>query len=148
MSGVAYSDADRLKQEDQALDLRLRGYSYARISDEIGVAPQTALRRVDNALQRYRGWKADGVRELETGRLERIISHADAILCSPTARPVDKLSAMNVMIKASERMSRLHGADAPVRVEATVSEVTQADLELAEMIRETRARAADPVVGA
>jgi hypothetical protein len=43
-------------------------------------------------------------------------------------------------LKVSERRARLLGIDAAEKLEAVVTEVTQADLELAELLREAKAR--------
>lgn len=49
---------------------------------------------------------------------------------------------VEVLVKVEERRAKLLGVDAPERVEATVSEVTQEDLALAESVREAQAAAA------
>lgn len=53
-----------------------------------------------------------------------------------------RLAAVDRVLKVQERASRLLGLDAPDRVEATVTQVTQADLELQELLREARAASA------
>jgi hypothetical protein len=54
---------------------------------------------------------------------------------------VDRLTRLEEQRrKVSESIRRLLGADMPVRVDATVTETTQQDLELQEMIRDAKAR--------
>lgn len=50
-----------------------------------------------------------------------------------------KLQALDQLRKINAEWRKLHGADQPVRLEATVHEVTQQDLELQEMLREAKA---------
>lgn len=45
--------------------------------------------------------------------------------------------------RVSESLRKLHGLDAPTRIETTVTEVTQQDIELQEMVSELRARNAN-----
>jgi hypothetical protein len=54
----------------------------------------------------------------------------------------DPVRVVPVLAKVSERRCHLTGANAPERVEATVTEITQQDLALAELVREAQAAAA------
>jgi hypothetical protein len=51
-----------------------------------------------------------------------------------------KLRAVDRALRARESFRRLFGLDQPTKVDATVHEVTQQDLELQEMLREAKAR--------
>ncbi|MFE3031566.1 hypothetical protein ACFXKY_07945 [Streptomyces canus] len=50
-----------------------------------------------------------------------------------------KLAAIDRLLRVRESYRRLFGIDQPVKVDATVHEVTQQDLELQEMLREAKA---------
>jgi hypothetical protein len=52
------------------------------------------------------------------------------------------LAAIDRWFKLQDRRAKYLGLDAPVQVDATVTETTQADLEIADMIREAQAKAA------
>lgn len=52
----------------------------------------------------------------------------------PILRTIDRI------VKISESLRRLDGLDQPIKVDATVTEATQQDLELQEMVNEFRAR--------
>jgi hypothetical protein len=56
----------------------------------------------------------------------------------PDIDPVMKV--IDRILRVSERRSKLLGLDKPVRVEATIHQVDSADMELAQMIREGRAK--------
>ena len=142
MTYVDYSNADKTRQETRALELRLLGKTYEFIGEELGVAPQTAWRRVQAALVRYAAPKAEEVRAQETARHQMVIDAAIAIASQPDTQPKDRLAALKVIQSGAEAIARLHGANAPVKIDARVQEVTQADLELEAMIREARASAA------
>lgn len=53
-----------------------------------------------------------------------------------------KLSAIREMRMLRESFRKLYGLDRPIKVDATVHEVTQQDLELQEMLREAKSRVA------
>jgi hypothetical protein len=52
----------------------------------------------------------------------------------PILRTIDRI------VKISESLRRLDGLDQPIKVDATVTEATQQDIELQEMVNEFRAR--------
>jgi len=56
----------------------------------------------------------------------------------PDIDPVMKI--IDRILKVSERRAKLLGLDKPVRVEATIHQVDSTDMELAQMIREGRAK--------
>src|SRR5689334_18681227 len=66
---------------------------------------------------------ADEVRKMELDRLDRWLAKLDAQI------QADRSVARNVevAVKVAERRAKLLGVDAPERIEATVTEVTQED---------------------
>lgn len=48
--------------------------------------------------------------------------------------------AVDALLRVSERRAKLNGLDAPIKVEATVTEVSQADIALQEMVAEAKAK--------
>lgn len=63
-----------------------------------------------------------------------------AIAENPDVSPRTQVEALSALKGWSERRGKVAGSDAPTQIEATVTETTQADAELAEMIREVQAR--------
>lgn len=51
-----------------------------------------------------------------------------------------KLAAIDRLLRIRESYRKLYGADSPVKVDATVHEVTQQDVELQEMLRDAKAK--------
>lgn len=51
-----------------------------------------------------------------------------------------RLQALDQLRKINVELRKLHGSDAAVKVDATVTEVTQEDIELAELVREAQAK--------
>ena len=61
----------------------------------------------------------------------------------PVLAAIDRLAKIeDARLKNNESLRRLFGLDAPAKVDATVHEVTQQDLELQEMVRDAKARVA------
>lgn len=54
----------------------------------------------------------------------------------------NRLAAVDRVIKLQDRAAKMLGTDAPEKVEASVTQVTQEDIALAELVREARAQAA------
>lgn len=51
-----------------------------------------------------------------------------------------RLQALEQLRKINVELRKLHGSDAAVKIDATVTEVTQEDIELAELVREAQAK--------
>jgi hypothetical protein len=102
------------QQMIQALELRAAGASYLQIGKALSVSKSRAWRIVGKALDQlveHCRETSERVRRMELIRLDRYRLALDARRSDP--RVVDSL------IRISERTAKLHGLDAPVRVEAS-----------------------------
>lgn len=142
----------------QAADLRAQGWTYQRIADELGYSNKSAaLGAVRKALAAIGKERAEKLYELERERLETVyeevlailerdhvmVSHGRIIKDDDGTPLLDygiKLQAVDRLLRTRESFRKLTGLDAAVKVDATVHEVTQQDLELQEMVREAKAR--------
>lgn len=125
---------------------------------------EEAARRVD---PRIDAWRAIVVERLEASherldRMEqaarkvlerhhitvnngRIIEHDGEPLLDdgPVLAAIDRLGRIeDARLRNNESLRRLFGLDAPAKVDATITETTQQDLELQEMLRDAKARVA------
>jgi hypothetical protein len=97
-----------------ALELRASGASFRQIGEALGVSKPRAFRIVRKALDElveHCTDTAERVRQLELHRLDRYRLALDSRKSDP--RTVDTL------IRISERVAKLHGLDAPQRIEAS-----------------------------
>jgi hypothetical protein len=107
----------RVKSHQQlimALELRASGASYLQIGKALSVSKSRAWRIVSKALDdlvQHCQDTAERVRTLELYRLDRIRLSLDPKKGDP--RVADTL------IRISERVAKLHGLDAPQRIEAS-----------------------------
>lgn len=133
------------RQTRVALKMRREGHGFFDIAQEL---TKFSERHVSMKLVRLRirdHWKqvereaCEEHLQWELDRLDDLLRRAYAIL-KDEDDPDVRLKAMDRMLKIGERRSKLLGLDAPQRVDATVTETTQADLELDEMVREAKAR--------
>lgn len=126
------------EQQIRCYELRLTGMALAKIAQETGLSEGTVFNRLKAEVDRRVVPLADEVRKVELDRLNiglvKILAEIDA--GRSIARNVE------VLVKVSERISKLTGADAPQVVEATVHQVDSTDLALAELVREAQAAAA------
>lgn len=129
------------EQEIRCYELRLAGKSLDAIAKETKLSKGTVHNRIQAHIEQRVQPLADELRAVMVDRLDVCIArlHAqiqDDELGSRLARNIE------VLVKVEERRAKLLGVDAPERVEATVTEVTQEDLELQELLREARAASA------
>lgn len=123
---------------------------------------QEAARRID---PRVDAWRAIVVERLEAAqaRFDRLEAAALIVLerhhitvnngqiirvegeplldDAPVLAAIDRLGRIeDARLKNNESLRRLFGLDAPAKVDATVTEVSQEDIELAELVREAQAK--------
>lgn len=118
----------------QAWMLRITGMSYRDIGQHFGVTAQT----VSNWLRAYRAQMIRTEIAQKRDEVEADLGHLRAAI-EPGVLAGDEKS-IRVALTINESVRRFWGLDAPTKVEATVYNVTQDDLALAELIREAQAR--------
>jgi hypothetical protein len=107
------------------------------------------LERLDAELERLDDLEVSARKVLTNRHI--MVNNGRVILHPDTEQPMEDdgpvLQAIDRLIKIEdarrrngERRAKLTGIEAAVKVDATVHEVTQQDIELAELIRETQAR--------
>ncbi|ARX81535.1 hypothetical protein SMD44_00933 [Streptomyces alboflavus] len=125
----------------------IREEAARRVDPKVDEYRAIELARLEAALERLKGLE-DAAREVLarehiTVNNGRIIVHDGAPLPddSPVLAAIDRLIKVeDARQRNSESRRRLLGLDMPVKVDAQVTETTQQDLELQEMIRDARAR--------
>jgi AcrR family transcriptional regulator len=158
-----YTNANFAEEQRLCYQLRLRGLSIRQIADETGMSPSTVHRRIECEIRETVQPLAEQVRALELDRLDQLqqvalaVMNADHPLVSdgrvvrtelPDGTKValqdhgPVLAAMDRFLKIQDRRAKLLGLDAAVKVDATVVETTQLDIEAAEMVAEAKAKAA------
>ncbi|MFI5687889.1 hypothetical protein [Streptomyces sp. NPDC051636] len=145
------------QRDAYAAQLRAQRWTYQQIADELGIDKSNAIMAVRRAIRDACAGPGKELVDLEVTRLEAMydevldILNADHVLVShgkviydQAGNPLPdydiKLRAIDRALRARESFRKLLGLDAAVKVDATVHEVTQQDLELQEMLREAKAR--------
>ena len=111
------SASDRLQQQRQAVDLRKAGHDYATIGQALGVSEATASRRVSAALRADVSAQVQTLRELESARLDAVLSRLTTILDDEQTRPTDKIQALRTMVSTVSERRALMGLAPPTKVE-------------------------------
>lgn len=122
------ADPDRLTpKQEEALDWRLKGYSFAEIGQEMGIHSTRAFDLVHRALSKRREVeieKVEHLRELELARLDKLLKVAE----SRAAQGDEKWA--NVYLRISERRSKLLGLEEiKLSVDQRYTEILQIQLE-------------------
>jgi hypothetical protein len=146
------------ERDAHAAQLRAEGWTFQQIADEIGFPDKSqAHKAVRRALNDVIKGPAEKLLAQEAARLDTLYEEALAVLerdhvkvshghvvkdeyDTPLLDDGPKLAAIDRLVKIRESYRRLFGLDQPVKVDARVTEVTQQDLELQEMLREAKTR--------
>lgn len=130
------SAAVKAQQAAQAFQLKIDGYSDRQIADELGVSTATANRRVHEHADSIVVPLAEQWRKLEVERLQMVINRLSVKVDCPDP----DLPTLDRYLKAVDLLAKYTGAQQPVRTEVTLTVQDQEDVELAELIRDQRAR--------
>ncbi len=150
--------ADRLALGEKVLAKRNEGWTMPMICTELGISASTAERvlklvlavRVPPTVDEFRRQQNDRLDQTQRTITENM-EYADWLGREGVReeKPALVREAINLrtqqaalQLRLDERRARLNGLDAPVKVEATVTQVDAAETELAAMVRETKARMA------
>jgi hypothetical protein len=153
------SDARRSAERSQAYDLRLRGRTIRQVADDMGISPTKVHKLLTEEIRAREDPLIEKVRQFELDRLDGYQQACMYVLDNPGTVVVvpgpggelvqhvivdDRkiLGAIDRLVKISESRRKLLGIDAPVKTHVEVTETTQQDLEIQELIREAQARAA------
>jgi hypothetical protein len=107
MKSTGKSEARALK----ALDLRLAGASYRQIGVTLKVSHVQAYRDVTGMLHQYASEPAEKVREVELGRLDRLL------LAHWEKATKGDGEATRLVLSIMDRRAKLLGLDAPQRID-------------------------------
>lgn len=149
---------DRRAMGEQILEARNRGRTMYEITRQLGISEATGYRYLDQALDarilpkvdEFRKQQNDSIDQTERMNEEQIelaehIARKGALTENPNLilkAAAMRAEALRLRVKISERRAKLNGLDAPVVVQATVQHLGEMDAELAEIVREAEARAA------
>lgn len=125
------SDRERLAIGLVVLQRHLKGKSLRAIGEELNIPYATCQRYKERALSSIQLPTVDAARKEELNRLDAIIAAV-----WPAVESGDE-KAISSYMKVSERRAKLLGLDKPIQVESTVTEISETERELQQMIRQT-----------
>jgi len=133
--GDAPPTSDKEERDRRIWQLDLSGYSSREIGLKVGLS-KTVVCEILNRLRATESpaWSTEEIRAVEHARLLRLLRALE-----PGVEAHDVPSIKEVR-QISESIRVLYGANGPVEV--NVTETTQADLAMRDMLNEARARAA------
>lgn len=124
------------EQQTKAYRMAVEGRSVRFIADALGVSVGCAHARLKAAIESIPQAERATQRAITLARYERMVE----LLTEQLNRGRDPVELTPELRAIEKDRRRLLGLDEAVKVDATVHEVTQADLELAQIIREAQAR--------
>lgn len=134
------NSAEQAAQAATCFDLKLKGKNLREIGAELGISYETVRRRLDFYIEEFVSPKVEVYRTVQDGQLDALETHLWAQLDDPTLGLDDRLRVVSSMLKLMERRAKLHGADAPVKVEGTVVHETEQDVEIRALLQQAQAQ--------
>lgn len=154
-----HSERDKLAQGEAILKDRSYGMSQVELMDKYGLSRNTIKSRIDKAIAARIATTVDHYREQQNTVLDDLVTRQgyalemaqrmlNLALAQRDLAGIERAlgvqgQASERLLKLLERRAKLNGLDRPVQVDLTVTETTQQDQELAAMIREAKAKAAN-----
>jgi hypothetical protein len=136
--GRRINKAEIAEQQARCYELCLAGHNYRVIAETVGVSLAKVSKLINEHLALRVQPLADELRAVTVDRLDRYLVKLD----SQIQAGVSVARNVEVAVKVEERRAKLLGIDAPQVVEATVHQVDQTDMAIAELVREAQAAAA------
>ena len=148
---------ETIERDAEAARLYGRGLSYREVGEQLGISKRAAISAVKRAAREILRGPANEVLALHISRLEwaygkaveiaeaehLVVSHGK-VICDAEGNPLRDhapiLAALREARATLESFRALTGINQPVKIDATVTEVTQQDVELQEMLHEAKAK--------
>jgi hypothetical protein len=116
--------AKAVERQRQAIQLRIAGATFAQIGAELGITPQGAEKAVIAGLREHTREAAENCLPLELERLDRL----QLAWWGPAVN--GDVQAANIVLKISERRSKLLGLDAPTKTDARIAALSYHEVNL------------------
>lgn len=126
-------------EQARAFRLKLDGLSVREIANHMGMARSTVQDRLDAAYDELVHPLAEEVRQLELARLDRWQKRLEDRLEDGEAPE----RIIPIGLKVLDRRAKYLGLDAPLRVDANVTETTQEDLAIQDLLSAAHAANAE-----
>jgi hypothetical protein len=128
------NETQRQDRKNQAYNMRLSGLTYREIGTRLGVSHVTARKWVTEHLADETLPLIEEVRKMEYDRMMRVLDRLEE-------RALDgDDKALSLMIKVSERITKMLGADMPVVSITETHTVSELDLDIRRLIEAQNAQ--------
>lgn len=140
MPNARGKDAEITERQMKAMQLRVRGFTFPEMANELDVSVGTAYNDYKAAMKRLideTRESADQVRSVEITRLDRMIRSLELAAFGPPDADAPFCAdpkAIEVLLKVSDRRAKLLGLDAPEDLNVNFGEVTPE--KAAQLVRE------------
>jgi transcriptional regulator with XRE-family HTH domain len=138
-TGCKANPAKTADEAERCFDLKAKGWSVRRIADEVGLSASTVQKRITDECSRRVSPRVEDYRAVQDRTLDLAQEFVQDIIENATDYEL-KLKAVNRLGRILERRARLHGLDAPVRVDTVVTQQPQTEAELEALLAAQDAR--------
>jgi hypothetical protein len=150
--------ADIAREQQLCFRLRIEHFTIRQIAELTGLGVATVHKRITDEItetvapyrEQYKSMARERLDNMSRKVLDlmsqpRYLVHEGKVVRVDGAPVLDaeyQLRCLDRLMAIERQRAQMEGYNAPVKVDATVTEVTQEDIEAAAMIREAKARAA------
>jgi predicted transcriptional regulator len=131
-------EAAGIVRREEAFHHYLTGMTLAAVGRAMGVTAATVRIWIDQEVESRINPLVEQLRAIGNARLDHLRVRAMQIVDSADGEL--RLKAIDRVLQIERRWSALNGADSPVRVDAVVTQQTEVDREMQELLREAQAR--------
>lgn len=114
----------------KAFDLKAEGKTVREIAGIMNLAPTTVQRRIQAEIDSRVSPRVEDYRALQDQQIDNSMTVVRHIIMDPTADTELRLKAIDRQVKLMDRQAKLHGTDAPVKIEGTMVHKTELESEL------------------
>jgi DNA-binding CsgD family transcriptional regulator len=133
------NEARRAEKVTRIFQMRLEGMTVKQIAAQEHMSWTTVRAMIDEEIESRVSPKVERQRELANARLDEMSVRVWEVLRGTDSAEL-RLKAVDRLLQIERRRAANNGSDSPVRVEAVYTEITQEDMEIAELIREAQVR--------
>jgi hypothetical protein len=132
--------------EEEAIALRVQGLTFQQMAERMGVStPESARRAFERGITKFSRANDDDRQKLKMEqdlRLRAMIAELWPTLVNTVSTVDEKTKVATVIVRVMERVAKLHGLDAPVKIEIT----DQMDIQIEALLDDIRSLPAPTIV--
>jgi hypothetical protein len=112
--------ADRIRNLDQIAAYYAAHMRIEVIAEKVGLTPKTVQAYLSQAKSRFKNVGAEQLQEIiadEVNEINQVDTRAWQIFSDPKAKPIERIAALELILKSHDRRAKIFGINAPEKRE-------------------------------